>query len=95
MNHTSAYISEATINGWKPAKPCISAQEKGTVESRMKTDNNMQSASGLVSSANDLGNWLVFNINHGSLNKEQIHPANRVKKTHTKTISFFRRKSNT
>lgn len=87
MHHTSAYISEAIDNGWQLAKPYRSLQEGGTIESQMKTDNNMQSAGGIVSSIKDLTNWLLFNINDGNLNHVQIYPSSIVKKTHSKTIS--------
>ena len=87
MHHTSAYISKAISNDWKLAKPYRALQKNGTTESQMKTDNNMHSAGGLVSSGNDLANWLLFNINDGKLNGAQIYPSNIVEKTHLKTIS--------
>ena len=47
-----------------------------------KTDTNMQSAGGLVTSLEDMGKWLELHINHGKLNGKQIVPASAVQEAH-------------
>lgn len=47
-----------------------------------KSDTNMQSAGGLVTTLEDMGKWLELHINHGKLNNKQIVPASSVEEAH-------------
>lgn len=80
MTKTSAYVSrfsrsqlatpyELTLAGWKDLP-------------YGKTDANMQSAGGLVSTLRDLGTWLEVHINNGQLDGKQILPASAVSEAH-------------
>jgi len=85
MNHTTSYISRAEARKWRVAAPYILDPETGkTVRSPLaKTDSNLQSAGGMFASANDLGKWLIVNMNEGRLGGKQIFPAEVMKAVHT------------
>jgi CubicO group peptidase (beta-lactamase class C family) len=69
MNNTSPYVSqfdEDLLKGYKT--------KKGNVESVgfLKADNTMHAAGGIITTANDLGNFLKFYLNEGELNGNRI-----------------------
>lgn len=85
MKHTTAYISRAKANKWSVAAPYMIDPVSGaSARSPLgKTDSNMQSAGGMYASANDLGRWLIANINDGRLDGKQVIPAEIMKSVHT------------
>lgn len=81
MKHTTAYPSKAASKRWKLAAPYVFDASAGkTVRSTLnKTDNNMQSAGGIFTSASDMGRWLNMNMNGGKLNGKQVIPTDLVR----------------
>ncbi|HKY99335.1 MAG TPA: serine hydrolase [Gemmatimonadaceae bacterium] len=80
MKHTSAYVSkfaradlatpyQLTLDGWK-------ARPYG------KTDANMQSAGGLITTLRDMGTWLTAHINNGKVGGRQMLPAAAFEEAH-------------
>jgi hypothetical protein len=49
----------------------------------MKKDNTMQSAGGLITTVEDMANWLIFNINEGKFKGKQLVPAEVVRMAHS------------
>lgn len=91
MKHTSAYISKAEKEGWKMAWPYMSYKSGEAPRAPlMKDDSMMQAAGGLICSAEDAANWLLFNINSGKLKGRQVYPATWVGRTHKKISSYDR-----
>jgi CubicO group peptidase (beta-lactamase class C family) len=81
MKRTSAYVSkfarndlatpyQLTLDGWK-------ARPYG------KTDANMQSAGGLITTLRDMGTWLEAHINNGKINGKQVLPASAFAQAHS------------
>ena len=81
MKRTGAYVSkfsrndlatpyQLTLDGWKP-------RPYG------KTDANMQSAGGLVSTLRDMGTWLEAHINNGRIDGKQVLPASAFTEAHS------------
>lgn len=85
LNHTTAYISLANAKKWTVAAPYkFSADVGKTTRSPLaKTDNNLQSAGGMYSSAADLGRWLNANMNGGRLDGRQVIPPDVMHAAHT------------
>jgi CubicO group peptidase (beta-lactamase class C family) len=84
MKNTSAYVSKfkredlatpygITLAGW-------------TARPYGKTDANMQSAGGLITTLRDMGTWLEANINDGRINGRQVLPASAFETAHTNYI---------
>ena len=48
-----------------------------------KLDNNMQAAGGMYTSLNDLGRWLIVNMNNGRIDGKQVIPADVMQRVHT------------
>ena len=80
MTHTTAYVSHvprATI-----AVP-YRATPSGFAAIRFgKTDANMQSAGGLLTTLGDMGIWLELNLNDGRIDGRQVIPAAAVREAH-------------
>ena len=74
MNHTSAYMSEAS--NWPIASP-YQADKKGELAllDFMKNDQMMHAAGGIVTTPADLARWLEANITKGRVDGRQILPA--------------------
>jgi CubicO group peptidase (beta-lactamase class C family) len=81
MKRTSAYVSkfarsdlatpyQSTLDGWK-------ARPYG------KTDANMQSAGGLITTLRDMGTWLEAHINNGRIDARQVLPAAAFAEAHS------------
>ena len=86
MKRTSAYVSkfarndlatpyQITLTGWTP-------RPYG------KTDANMQSAGGLITTLRDMGTWLEAHINNGKINGRQILPASAFVEAHSNLAPF-------
>ncbi len=84
MKNTSTRVSH-----FDPGLLQAYSTKKGSVKnlSFLKKDNTMSAAGGIVTTANDLGNWLIFNINGGKFNNEQLLPKRKVDELHSSQIS--------
>ena len=89
MKRTSAYVSkfarvdlatpyQMTLDGWK-------ARPYG------KTDANMQSAGGLITTLRDMGTWLEAHINNGKINGRQVLPASAFVVAHSNLAPMQKR----
>ena len=80
MRHTTAYVSHV------PAKSIAvpyRATPAGFAPIRFgKTDANMQSAGGLLTTLGDMGTWLELHLNGGQLDGRQVLPAAAVRESH-------------
>jgi CubicO group peptidase (beta-lactamase class C family) len=73
MSNTSAYMSVAQKNQLAmPYNGILSATPERVL--LFKTDATMHAAGGIVSSAADMGNWLMFQVNAGSAGNSQLYP---------------------
>ena len=73
MKRTTAYISKAKNKKWPMALPYIGISDTRIEEAFLKKqDNTMQAAGGLITTVEDIGNWLKVQINNGVLNKKRI-----------------------
>jgi CubicO group peptidase (beta-lactamase class C family) len=80
MTRTSAYVSGRSPD--RLAMPYLTTPE-GFVRTRYgKTDANMQSAGGLITTPLDMGRWLEAHINEGRLDGRQVLPAPAVAESH-------------
>lgn len=84
MAHTSAYISRVPPE--QMAQPYLIGSNGFTLLRLGKTDANMQSAGGLVTTLADMGTWLTVHINGGRLHGRQILPAHAVAETHRNQV---------
>lgn len=84
MTHTSAYLSEAEVNNWQIAKPYTSINDQGlpTLALTRKDDQTFQAAGGMVLSIDDMQQWLLLNMNEGTLHNRQVIPKEVMKKVH-------------
>ncbi|WP_299461050.1 serine hydrolase [uncultured Microscilla sp.] len=87
MKRTTAYMSLAKKKGWKYAKPYFTLGNNGYEELYlMKKDNTMQSAGGVITTVEDMANWLIFNINEGKFKGKQLVPAKVVRMAHSPLV---------
>lgn len=83
MDRTTAYMSLAENNNWDLAKPYFASSES-TIEEvyLMKKDNTMQSAGGLITTAEDMSKWLEVQMNLGLLDGTQVFSEEMIKASH-------------
>ena len=82
MSDTTGWVSEARA-GSVVAVGHLGHGPDGPVRSPLqKVDSTMQSAGGLVSTADDMARWLEIQINDGVLDGRRIFPAGLVASTH-------------
>lgn len=75
MKQTSAYISQAETKKWPLAKPYSFANADPNVPLYLvKSDNTMQAAGGLVSTAPDLAKFLIAQLQNGKYRDRRIFP---------------------
>lgn len=72
MTHASARMSSAASGGWRVARPHASLPEGITRLYLEKTDRTMQSAGGVIMSANDALRWLELMAEEGSVGGRRI-----------------------
>ncbi|MCO6492964.1 MAG: serine hydrolase [Phaeodactylibacter sp.] len=84
MDRTTAYISKARKENWPLAAPY--AGIPGNVERLYleKQDNTMQSAGGLITTADDMARWLAVNLQKGELDGKRIFPAALFETAHSR-----------
>lgn len=88
MRRTSAYISEAEAKGWPLAKPYSFAGAHPNVPLYLrKSDNTMQAAGGLVSTAPDLAKFLIAQLADGKYGGKQIFPRSVITQSHVPQIA--------
>ena len=82
MTRTTAYASLGERNGWVIAAPHFGVGPDGIERLYLqKHDNTMQSAGGMMLTANDAARWMLFQLNEGELDGRQIVPAEVVRLT--------------
>lgn len=82
MTRSTAIISQAQSAGWSIAKPHRSALPGGARRLYLeKTDQTMQSAGGVIMSANDAARWLELMIEDGRIGGRRVIPAAVVQST--------------
>ena len=94
MLHTTAYISTAINNKWSLAQPHDGSQPNTALRARLnKMDSTMQSAGGLIMSANDALRWLELLVEDGMIDGSQVIPqiAIHETRTHYATVGDKRR----
>ena len=76
MVHTTARTSEAEARGWTIAKPYAFVSVDRSVPLYLrKTDATMHAAGGMLSTAPDLVNFLIAQLDEGKLDRKQVLPA--------------------
>lgn len=81
MRHASARMSDAASGGWKVAKPHMALPEGVTKVYLEKVDATMQSAGGVIMSANDAARWLELMIEGGVVSGRRVLPAASIEAT--------------
>ena len=83
-SHSSAYISDAKKNSWQLAKPYSITNGKDKPVYLEKRDNTMHAAGGMISSAKDMANFLIVQLNQGELHGTQVFPSKIIEKSQQK-----------
>lgn len=78
---SSAYISDVEKNGWQLAKPYSILNGTDKPLYLEKQDNTMHAGGGMISSAKDMANFLIVQLNQGKLNGKQVFPSNVIAKS--------------
>ena len=88
MSHTSARISDAAKNNWKLARGYSVKSLNPTKPVYLtKTDDSMQSAGGMITTAKDMANFVRMHVNKGKLNGKQIFPEAVINKAHQSLVT--------
>lgn len=83
MQRTTAYISQAEANGWSLAKPySFASTDPDQPLYLTKSDNTMQAAGGLVSTAPDLAKFLLAQLSSGRSESGQLLPDEVIERSH-------------
>ena len=80
MAHTTAYVSHVARG--KMAVPYRATPSGFAATHFGKTDANMQSAGGLLTTLGDMGTWLELHLNDGRIDGRQVLPASAVRESH-------------
>ncbi len=90
MTHTSSIISNARQSGWDIAKPYsfINSIEHNNTDPLYleKVDNTMHSAGGMVTSASDMAQMVIAQLNQGKIDGKQVIPAEIIKNSQSQQI---------
>lgn len=88
MKHTTAYISHVQRKSWPIALPYSFASVSPNVPLYLrKTDNTMQAAGGIISTAPDLAKFLIAQTSGGRLNGKKIFPEHVIAQSHQTQIT--------
>ena len=95
MTRTTAYASLPEQQGWPQARPHFAFGTDGPeLLALQKQDNTMHAAGGMMSSATDLAQWLIMNLQDGRVGDQEMLPAAVIQETHRKQAEvdaeFFR-----
>lgn len=83
MQRTTAYISQAEANGWPLARPySLAGADPDQPLYLTKSDNTMQAAGGMVSTAPDLAKFLLVQLSSGMREGGQILPDEVIERSH-------------
>lgn len=85
MTQTSAFPSRFNAN--ELAQPYQTGLTGFTRLRYGKTDENMQSAGGLIATLDDMARWLEANLNDGRVGGRQVFPAAAVRQTHRNQVT--------
>ncbi|MEO1032324.1 MAG: serine hydrolase domain-containing protein [Bacteroidota bacterium] len=85
FKNTSALYLKAQNSQWKLAQPYTAINENRlpNLALTQKNEQTFQAAGGMVMSIEDAQKWLLFNINKGKLEGEQMYSENILNKSHT------------
>lgn len=86
MKRTTAWISKATASGLV-AQGHLGDLTTTRPSSLQKVDATMQSAGGLVSTANDMARWLELQINDGVIDGRRVFPEGLIASTHRPQVA--------
>jgi CubicO group peptidase (beta-lactamase class C family) len=87
MKRTSAYISKAEAKKWPLAKPySFVGANPNTPLYLSKSDDTMQAAGGLVSTAPDLAKFLIAQLDDGRYAGKQIFPKSVINQSHVHQV---------
>jgi len=89
MTHTSAYVSKFPQSSL--AMPYQMTLAGWTARPYGKTDANMQSAGGLITTLRDMGTWLEAHINNGKIDGRQVLPASAFVEAHSNMAPFTKK----
>ncbi|WP_394221456.1 serine hydrolase domain-containing protein [Alteromonas gracilis] len=88
MFRTSARISDAKKNDWLLARGySVKSHEPTEPVYLTKTDDSMQSAGGIITTAKDLANFVRMQVNKGKFNGKQVFPEAVIEKSHQSLVS--------
>jgi len=95
LTRTTAYASLPQQEGWPQARPYFAFGTDGPERIALqKQDNTMHAAGGMVSSATDLAQWLIMNLQDRHVGDQEVLPTAVVQETHRKQAEvdaeFFR-----
>ncbi|ATQ41884.1 serine hydrolase domain-containing protein [Caulobacter mirabilis] len=91
MARTTPWVSKARARGTVAVGHFGLDAGGATPSPLQKVDATMQSAGGLVSTANDMARWLRLQINDGAFGGRRVFPAGRVASTHRSRVAQDRR----
>jgi len=90
MTHTSSIMSHARQSGWDIAKPYSFinsiAHNKTDPLYLEKVDNTMHSAGGMVTSATDMAQMVIAQLNQGKIEGKQVIPADIIEGSQSQQI---------
>ena len=85
MTHTSPFVSR--FDAAQLAQP-YATTPSGFVRLRYgKTDENMQSAGGLITTLDDMALWLMAHVNDGRIRDKQVFPAAAIREAHRNQVT--------
>ncbi|MDJ0656490.1 MAG: serine hydrolase [Xanthomonadales bacterium] len=92
MHRTTAYVSKADRNGWSKARPYFGLMPSGPQRAYLeKQDNTMQSAGGLLTTANDAARWMSANLSGGVLNGKRLLPEQPLGEARARLVPVVKR----
>jgi len=87
MKHTTSIMSDAIKAGWDIAKPySFIAENRNEALYLEKVDTTMHSAGGMISSASDMAQMVIAQLEKGKINGAQVLPARLIKESQTQQV---------
>jgi CubicO group peptidase (beta-lactamase class C family) len=87
MKHTTSIMSKARSSGWDIARPySFVNNDKNEALYLEKVDKTMHSAGGMVTSATDMAQMVIAQLDQGKINGKQVLPANIIKQSQEQQI---------
>lgn len=66
----------------------VGDEDKGFVETSIKTEAQMNAAGGAISTVHDLARWLIANLNHGQIDGRQVFARRAIERAHARSVSI-------